>query len=259
MPEILHDKTRTTVDTSYTAGSGTLNVADASGITPDCSVDILDQADLSSVKARLRVTAKSTNALTVASEGVDTNASGGDIVAVVQTKTSLAAYVQQSGAVISPINIQLGTVSDWRNYTIIARIHGYTLNSFRGSFKVLMQFAGGSPVIGGMKILRTLIDDTAVIDKTTVQIGASSTPTLSTPTFVYTDAIALTRDITHDYCFAIFFADNAANSSIYTVTGGGAPAMFNSGFVAGDQSNVDTIPSLGFSNNPYLVRGLVNA
>ncbi len=93
MSEVLHNKTRTTCSGSYTAGSGTLNVASGSGITPTCSVAILDQSDLTSIKALLTVSAKATNALTVASEGIDTNAVNGDVVAVVNTKRSLANYI----------------------------------------------------------------------------------------------------------------------------------------------------------------------
>ena len=155
-----------------------------------------------------------------------------------------------SGASFLAANNQSGTAANWQNFTIMAAIRGEALQAYPTSWKVRMRFTAGSPVIGAMKILRTSSRSTTVIDSTTVQIGGSSTPTLTTPTLVDTDAISLTLDNTHDYWFAIFFTNVGANASVSVSSNG--PVNNTAGYAAGDQSGVSTIPSLTVSNSPYL-------
>lgn len=94
MAEQLLNLVQTTCDGAYTAGSGSLDVIDASGITATCTVGVYDQSTFA-CKALLTVSAVVSNTLTVASEGLDTNAASGDLVRVVQSARSLAALVTQ--------------------------------------------------------------------------------------------------------------------------------------------------------------------
>jgi hypothetical protein len=146
------------------------------------------------------------------------------------------------------------TSTGWRNQTIFFRQQGLALYATPSSFVLRMKFTAGSPEIGAMKLLRTLQGSTSVIDSTTVTIGAVSNPTLATPTVVTTDAIAVALDRDHDYSFAIFFSDVAANSSVTVGLRSGAGTGL-SNFVAGDQTGVSTIPTLG--NDLFLVVGMV--
>lgn len=95
MAEQLLNLVQTTCDGAYTAASGSLDVIDASGITATCTVGIYDQTTFE-CKALLTVSAVVSNTLTVASEGIDTNAASGDLVRVVQSARSLQAAIDQS-------------------------------------------------------------------------------------------------------------------------------------------------------------------
>jgi hypothetical protein len=158
-----------------------------------------------------------------------------------------------SGGAIHPPNNQSAASAGWQNFTIFSKFQGPTLLCLPTSWKVLMKFTAGSPVIGAMKILRTNTGSTSVLDSTNVQIGGNSAPTLSSPTLVTTDAIALPLDRTHDYYFAIFLANNVANASVSVASNGSVNIA--SGYAAGDQSGVSTIPGLSTTNQPYLTIG----
>jgi len=162
-----------------------------------------------------------------------------------------------SGSAFTPVNNQTGNVTNWQNFSILAAIRGESLSSFPTSWKVRMRFTAGSPVIGGMKILRTLSQDTTVIDSTTVTIGSVANPTLSSPSLVETDAISLTTDSTHDYWFVIFFTNTGANASVGVIDSG--PLNLSAGYAAGDQTGASTIPSVTYTNAPYLIYCGINA
>lgn len=162
-----------------------------------------------------------------------------------------------SGAAFTPTNNQTGNVVNWQNFSILVALRGESLSAFPTSWKVRMRFTAGSPVIGGMKILRTASRSTTVLDSTTVQIGGISNPTLTTPGLVETDAISLATDSTHDYWFVIFFTNTGANASVGVINLG--PILLTTGFVAGDQTGISTIPSLTITTSPYLVYCGINA
>jgi hypothetical protein len=185
--------------------------------------------------------------------------SGGSDGQVIKRVAGVPAWADEttgvipSGGAIHPPNNQSGTSAGWQNFTIFTKFQGPTLLCLPASWKVMIRFTAGSPVIGAMKILRTLTASTSVLDSTNVQIGGNSAPTLSSPTVVTTDTIALQLDRTHDYYFAIFLANNAANASVSVASNGSVNIV--SGYASGDQSGVSTIPGLTTSNQPYLTIG----
>lgn len=258
MPEQYFTRFSTTVGGGgYTSGSGVLNVASTSGTTAPFRV-LITNASTGAYIALLKVTAVNSStqyAVTTDPGGTDANASSGDNVYAVVTADALTAIVAPSGGTFGPINNQNNTSTNWQDASLLACIRGDTLRSFPSSWKVRMRFTAGSPVIGGMKILRTLCRDTSVIDSTTVQIGGNSAPTLTTPTLVDTDTISLALDGTHDYWFVIYFTNVSANASVTVVANG--PSNVRCGYAAGDKTGVSTIPSITTTNDPYLVIGAI--
>lgn len=163
----------------------------------------------------------------------------------------------QSGAAFTPVNHLSGSNVGVQNFSFLYNISGPSLHQYPASWKVRMRFTAGSPVIGGMVILRTLAGSGTVIDSTTVKIGGVSNPTLTTPGLVDTDVISLALDNTHDYWFVIFFANTGANSTVGTAGGptsvGVSLTGISEGFAANDQTGVSTIPSINASANPTLM------
>ena len=162
-----------------------------------------------------------------------------------------------SGMPITMTNAQTSTNTGWQDYSVIAKIGGAALWGSPTSWKVRMQFTAGSPVIGGMVILRTAAGSTTVIDSTTVTVGGNTAPTLSSPGVVVTDAISLALDTSHDYYFVLYFTTNAANSSVVVVANG--QNNLPTGIVNGNALTDTTIPSLITTNSPYLITGAFNA
>lgn len=154
-------------------------------------------------------------------------------------------------------NGQTGSNAGWQNYTIMAKIAGAALWGSPSQWYVRMSFTAGAAVIGGMAVLRTAAGSSTIIDSTAVTIGGNAAPTLSGPGTVTTDTISLALDTAHDYYFAIFLANDAANASV-SVASNGANNM-PAGNVTGNALADTTIPSLGYGNAPYLVVGAFSA
>jgi hypothetical protein len=158
-----------------------------------------------------------------------------------------------SGALFTPVNTFNTTNTNYQNNSILTKIPGTALYQYPTSWKIRMVFLAGSPVIGNMVILRTLTSSTTVIDSTAVKIGGTSSPTLSSPGLVDTDAISLALDKTHDYWFVIYFTNTGANASVESPSGG--PNILQNGYIIGDSTGDTTIPSLGTTGAPFLVVG----
>ena len=169
-----------------------------------------------------------------------TNTSGGNV--------SIAAGASgASGTAVGNVNApMIQSNTGWQNVTIWSRFCGPQMRSFPSSWVVKMQFLGGSPVIGAMVILTVPTTSNTVSSSTVVKIGGVANPTLTTPGLVTTDAIAIAMDISHDYVFAIFFANNGANSSVVVgqtaeATGFAAPNL--SQYQSGNQTGMASIPT----------------
>jgi hypothetical protein len=159
-----------------------------------------------------------------------------------------------SGTAVARIFDLNASSAAWRNITIFYKLEGLPLLATPSSFALRLKFAAGSPEIGAMKILRTLQGSTSVLDSTTVTIGGVSNPTLTTPTNVVTDSIAVALDREHDYSFAIYFSDVAANTSVSVGRRSGAGTNL-AVFQTGNQTGVTTLPAM--AGDLYLIAGPV--
>lgn len=111
MAEQLFNLYNSTVNSSYTAGSGTLIVASATGLPASGSYSLLIRDAVTQLpKLLLRASARTGTTLTVAAEGSDVNASVGDLVSggmltalsiPAYLATYLAAYLATSPAVVT--------------------------------------------------------------------------------------------------------------------------------------------------------------
>jgi hypothetical protein len=260
------DRYSSTLSAGYTAGGTSLSVASASGLPSGaCNFYVIVQAEGANTEEVFQVTNVSGTTLTVAYAQAGTansnHASGALVIGSIMTVAAFTQYKTDvagsssavSGTPICPCNNPVIASNNYQNLSVACCIPGTMLYSYPASWKVPMQFAAGSPVIGAIVCKRTLCNSTAVIDTTVLTIGGSAAPTLTTPGYVTTDAISLQLDNTHDYWLIVFFTNVSANASV-SVTCGGAYAL-RSGYATGDQTGVTTIPSFGGGSPPYLFLG----
>ena len=137
--------------------------------------------------------------------------------------------------------------SNWQNYSLVCRVRGWTLSAFPSTWTIKLFFTAGSPVVGNMVVLKTLpasvTTGVSVISSTAVTIGGVSNPTLTTPSIVTTDSVALALDNAHEFYFVIYFTNVGANAS---VAFGAAPATTGNTYaVSGNQTGIATLPTLG--------------
>lgn len=245
----------TDLTSGYTAGDGVLVVTSTTGCQADSSVVVCDASTGETILIFRVTSVPDGTHLNGAAEGSDVNAANGSKVRgsaiTAAAMTALTSELRNIGHPFGPVNNQISTNNNFQNFSIMATIRGESLSFFPASWFIRMRFTSGSPVIGGMKILKTLSYDTAVISSTTVTIGSVSNPTLSSPTLVDTDTISLQLDSTHDYYFVMYFTNTGANASVVVVANG--PGNIPSGFVTGDQTGVSTIPSITYTANPNLI------
>lgn len=254
---------------NLTAGSGiTLTPTDTSGVSTNIQITASGVTG-SSLTSGLPVIGAGSSAISVGTKSGNTtqfatvtgslptgdvavfDSSGNIIDGGVFPSTGYGGLLSNSA--FTPINAQNSSNSNWQNYSILTKISGIALTQYptTGTWSIVIRFTAGSPVIGNMVILRTLLESTTVIDSTAVTIGGSSSPTLSSPGVVTTDSIALSLDNTHDYWFVIFFSNVSANSSVSVACSG--PENLTNGYVSGDATGDTTIPSLSASSAPNLV------
>lgn len=160
----------------------------------------------------------------------------------------VAAGGNSGSAVISPNWPLTSSNTNWSNMTLVGKMSGQQLLQLASSWKFTLTFLAGSPVIGNMVVLRTLLNSGTVIDSTAVTIGGVSNPTLASPAFVTSDAINLQLDRTHDYYIMIYFTSAGANTSVNI--GGAGTAGFLTGDTSGNSTTVSTIPSLTITGAP---------
>ena len=128
----------TTLNSSYTAGAGTISVASVVGFptVPTFTVSILDQTTLVT-KVLLRVTGVSGTTWTVAAESTDANASTGDQVVTVISAAAIAqmrADMSMSGPYASlPVSAKVGDIyTPTDSFYDKIRWNGSSWDHFRG-------------------------------------------------------------------------------------------------------------------------------
>ena len=240
-----------TLASGYTAGNTTLTLQTGDGSKFSASGNFVVALG-TAPDFFLLCTSRSGDTLTVGSSGVEgtaaVNESSGCVVTQVITSATLVALLAAAGGPPSGAAIHAGQTfsspinTGQQNYSFLTCIPGSILQGYPATWKVSMMFLGGSPVIGGIVVKRTLPYSLSVVDTTTITIGGSSTPTLTTPGYVLTDAVSLQLDATHDYWIVIFFANVGANGSVVIPYGG---TILRGGYASGDSTGVSTISYTG--------------
>lgn len=165
-----------------------------------------------------------------------------------QSCTQYMPYGTANQAIISG-NYPTTTTASFSGYSMVCKMRGGQFVSLPSSWRMHLRWTAGSPVIGNMVILKTLTNSLTVSSSTAVKIGGTSSPTLTTPTDIWTDTISLGLSPSFDYYFVIYFAVNAANGGGMSVaTGVGSP--INGGYIGSDQTGVSTVTAPGSMTNP---------
>lgn len=125
------------------------------------------------------------------------------------------------------------------------------LLNLASSWKFSIKFDSGAGVsyVCNAVVYRTLIDDTTIIDVTTVLWTGSATVTFSTTGEQFSDPIALALDTDHDYYIVIYFQSGSGSIDIYNA-GVVLPGEFLTGYSSGDKTGLTTGGTVPTSVSP---------
>jgi hypothetical protein len=139
-----------------------------------------------------------------------------------------------------------GTNFGFNGYTNWAQLPGGSLRILAATWKIVYAACGGTGIsIAGASVIRTLPGDLVPIDSTPILFGGSathvaafgSTPTVTAPAFVTSDAIAIQLDRDHDYWIGLFHDNDGAgyNAAIHLFFNPINPEIFGQYQGGGDQ------------------------
>lgn len=165
--------------------------------------------------------------------------------------TSTDISLTGSGAAIGadaycPANPTFSTsTSTLANKTIISLLPAAFLKNGGNSIKIGMQATGGTTIqIGQMSLFKCAAGTTTVLTTTGVNIGGNSTPIVNFPGTVYTDAISVVIDATHDYYFGVYITSGGLLACTGTTYAGSAAWPFASQQFSGNNLLLTTVPPM---------------
>jgi hypothetical protein len=162
-----------------------------------------------------------------------------------------------SGAPLYLPNTLTGTNIGWAGYSFVGFFTGlniWNIVAASGWKLGLRTYGSGGVKIAAFVIYRCALATTTIVDVTTVTVGSSSTPTLTTPsTVLYTDPIAVALDQSHDNTIALYVDPSSSNSS---GTASGASGGITGGYVSGNKANLTaggTAPGVGAGAGNFIL------
>lgn len=137
------------------------------------------------------------------------------------------------------------STSTLANKTIIALLPAAFLKNGGNSIRIGMQATSGTTIqIGQMSLFKCAAGSTTVLTTTGVNIGGNSTPIVNFPGTVYTDAIPVVIDGTHDYYFGVYITSGGLLACTGTTYAGSAAWPFASQQFSGNNLSLTTVPSM---------------
>lgn len=136
------------------------------------------------------------------------------------------------------------TDSGYTGYTQVNKIRQGVLLCRPTSWKFSLRLAtSASWVVGAAVMWRTLVNDSAIVDATTITWSGSPTPTITAGETV-SDAINVAMDTTHDYYIAIYWTSTSGNILISNLDFVSTNPVAESGYVLSNHTTDVTVPSL---------------